>query len=586
MANDPRTFTVQSCAKDVQQRSDVAGKKKGFFDTLGKIGDMEFFNDIGLGKVSSGLRVLSSVSDAVRTGQSAVPGREQDETYNTALGKIVGTATDAVEEGATVVLETTGLDEAAKAVSNINPNVVNRAYGQAKNIYQRVKQGNFGFEDIPEVFQDLQNLEILGRGIFGGGSGQNNPRSRSLCGASPYARDLIAFAPKFQFLFIVEVILSSEYTNWNDITSQMAFVVKTSTRPEFTVEYEEVNMYNFRTKVPKRVEYPPITMSFYDDNKNAAHSFYTGYMRAMSPIANIKQAYPQAGDYEISGMDYAKTPSAASFDSTSPPTSGHSASLGALLGNVNSIVQVIKLYHIFDYGNAMNVYNFYNPRIQSFKPSDLSQLATGDGTEFEFEFAYDGLFIENGVNLIEKQDFLLDKTWRHGIYPIDPVYGELQPEEAASQATTPSAEKQEQEAPPTNFIGQFVDGIGGAVDGTTDAFGNVIGGLGNTITDALPASVGDFVDDVGGVVGDVTGGIGDFVEGAAGEVGNFTKGLTGAINDNISAAQKALGGTGEVLSNAFKAGNELASQAKAVNQVFQDGKALSAEGKKLFSNFL
>lgn len=369
--------------------------------------------------------------------------------------------------------------------------------------------------------------------------------------------------------------------------SQVAFVIKTSTRPEFTVEYEDVNMYNFHTKVPKRVEYPPISMTFYDDNKNAAHSFYTGYMRAMSPIANIQQIAPQSGEYEISGMNYAAAPSAATFDNTSAGTSGHAASLGALLGNVNSIISEVRLYHIFDYGNAMNVYNFYNPRIQSFKPSDLSQLETGDGTEFELEFAYDGLFIKNGHNLIEDQQRLRLLTDRgHGMFPINPIYGDLGSEDAASQSSTPSADKQEAEAPSTNILGQFIDDVGGAFGGITDAFGNVIGGIGNSITDALPESVGSAFDKVGSVAGDIAGGVGDAVSGVATGVGNFTSGVAGAINDGIVATQKALGGNGGTISNAFKNSDALAQQSQAVNDAFKGGAELSEEGKRLFKNYL
>ena len=214
------------------------------------------------------------------------------------------------------------------------------------------------------------------------------------------------------------------------------------------MEYEEVNMYNFRTRVPKRVEYPPLTMSFYDDNKNAAHSFYTAYMRAMSPIANIKQNMPQTDDYKLSGMDFTRAPSAATFSPTSVNTSGHSASLGHLAGNHNSIIQEMKLWHIFDYGNSANVYHFYNPRILSFTPSDLSQMETGEGADFEFEFAYDGLFIDNGYNLIDDQGRLSELTGREGSRPIDPTYGsDAQSSDAASQYSTPSAQSQEENAP-------------------------------------------------------------------------------------------------------------------------------------------
>ena len=65
---------------------------------------------------------------------------------------------------------------------------------------------------------------------------------------------------------------------------------------------------------------------------------------------------------------------------------------------------------------------------------------------------------------------------------------------------------------------------------------------------------------------------------------NATKGISGAINQGIGAAQRAIGGLGDTVSNAFKASDNLAQQSQAVNEAFgEGGAALSEEGKKLFN---
>jgi hypothetical protein len=556
MANDPRSFTVKSCPIQNQASANQSARKKSFLDNILKVGDLELLNDVGFGKVGEGLRVLASVSDAIRTGKGVVPGREGTDTYNSTLGKIVGTAADAVSDGTNAVLDAVGLGGVAESVGNLNPEVANRAYGQAQAIFERVKQGNFELSDIPGVFQDLQNLETLSRNIFGQG-GTTAP-VRELCGATPYARDLIAYAPKFKFLFIVEVKFAPAYANWAQIGSEMAFVVKTSTRPRFDVEYEDINMYNFRTRVAKRVEYPAMTMSFYDDNKNAAHSFYTAYLRAMSPIANIKTDHPQSGDYEQSGMNFNRPASAATFSSTAPSTSGHSASLGALVGSTTSIVREITLHHVFDYGNKMNSYHFYNPRITSFSPSDLSQLETGDGTEFEFEFMYDGLYIDHNYNLEADTNRLKNLTDNFGMRPINPVYAASDggPSLADTANGIPPAQSQEDNAPTSNFVGD----VSAAVGGITDAFGNVIGGVTDAATglingvtgqigSTIPTDARPFGSDISSARNVIYGAVDGATGGASN--GNFTSGLTGAMNQNMSAAQRALGGTGTTASNAL-----------------------------------
>ena len=565
MSVDPRkTFSVKACPRGQTQQQTEQQKRKGFLDSITKIGDLEVLNDIGFGKVGEGLRTLASVSDSIRSGESVVPGRKGTDTFNSALGNIVNTAADAVDQGAQVVLDTTGLGNLTETVGEFHPQVANRAYGQAKQIYEKVKQGEFELSDIPEVFSDLQNLEQLGRGIFGTSDTRRNAtREYELCQASPYARDLIAFAPKFNFLFVIDVQFSSLYQEaWKDIGSTMAFVVKRSTRPEFTIEYEDVNMYNFRTRVPKHVTYPNVRMSFYDDNKNAAHLFYTAYMRAMSPIANMLNGQPETLEYEQNSMNFAKSPASSTFDGQAPALRGYSASLGPLLGtNTKSILNRIRLFHIFDYGRLMNIYNFYNPRIVQFTPTELNMAESGDGAEFEFEFAYDGLFIEPGFSVQQggREDVNLEAlSGNHGkaTYPIKPVFqGDPPPEVNSQQSLAPTAQVQKDGAPSTDeafrsslgldLVSQSVASAGGGIlngitEAVEDAFGNVIG--------TVKGAAGSAIAGARGALSGVTGAI----AGAQGAVNEFTSGVTGRINDALASAPQVATRAKSTISNAFK----------------------------------
>ncbi len=550
MAFDPRKtltpFTINnsSCPAAGVKANNAAGKKKNFLDNLTKLGDLEFLNDIGGGNVGKGLRTLAAVSDSIRVGKSVVPGREGDSTYNTTFGKIVGTAVDAVSEGTEVVMDAVGLGGAVEAVGNINIGAANRAYEAGSQVFNRVKNGEFSLEDIPEVFSDLQNLETLVKGIFPGFGGSDKAiHKKELCGATPYAMDLIAFAPKFQFMFIVEIKYAPEYAPaLGEIAKQVAFVVKTSTRPKFNVDYEEVNMYGFRTRVARRVEYQPMQMSFYDDNKNAALKFFVAYMRATSPIANIKTDSPQY-EFENNGMNFTKPPAAALFDGTSPPMSGHSSSYGPLVGNAKSLLSEIRIHHVFDYGNKMNTYHFYNPRITSFNPSDLTMLETGDGCEFSFEFLYDGIYIDHMIDL-SKLPYKLTELTEGGTRPIFPIYDETGDKPGEGE---PDQEESEQNAPGAGFLGGFASGLFTSSDGTPTFFGNVATGVKN-----------------------IAGGFSNTVSDIGSGISKTASGLTEAIGDQISQAQKAVGGLGTTISNAFKSENTLASEGKATNDNFLD----------------
>lgn len=422
MAQDPARFLTADCDKGKVVQSNQTSQAKGFLDGIGKVGQLGVLNDVGFGSVRNGLSVLSQVSNSIRVGQSVVPGQEGTSLYNSTLGKITSIALTDVDKGASAVLDTTGIGASTLATANsLNPNVANIAYGQAKSVFQQVKQGKFTINQIPDAFQDLQQLETLAKGIFTG-SPVNSQTQIVQCEASPFAIDLIAHAPKQKFLFVVQFIFNAPYSsNFDSYGRGTAFVVKQSSRPGVTFEYDEVNEYNYRTRVPKRTIYSAMSMSFYDDNTNNVTNFFNSYLQAHSPIANIgastnpdgtvNQAQsPTPGMYAMDSMNDALTSSVSS------------ASFGPLKNNNLTFIQTVRLFHVFDYGNSMTVYNFYNPKITRMTPDDLTMMETGNGSEMQFEFEYDGLFIIPNYSLRNKSPFNIQDLTSGGRYPIIPLF--------------------------------------------------------------------------------------------------------------------------------------------------------------------
>lgn len=392
MAVDPRTFTVKSCPTSQQAQQSTASNKKSFFSELGKVGDLEVLEDIGFGKVGEGLRLLTKTSDSIRTGS--------------VLAGIMGP----VETGAKKVLDTVGIDvnAAQDLLDGLNPGVANRAYGQAKVIYDKVKEGNFELEDIPYVFQDLQSLETAIRGIYKGK--QNETREFAQCGASPYATDLISWAPKFKFLFVVQFEFTEPYASkFKDIHA--AFVVKNSSRPNINFEHEELNMYNFWTKVPKRTVYEPMTMRFYDDNHNQAMTLYNAYLKAMSPIANLpfeQKMEDVSGAFENISMDFNNMNKGGAFPGPAP-THKYASSYGPTAGvDTKNIFKRITLFHVYREGRLMNVYNFFNPKIISMELDDLDMADNGNGSEMSFQFVYDAMHITTGYQVSDTTTYNIE----------------------------------------------------------------------------------------------------------------------------------------------------------------------------------
>lgn len=409
--SDPRTYTVKQCEPAYLQKSGASigsatSTRRDFFNSVGKIGDLEVLNKVGGGGVGKGLRNLASISNSIRVGTGALPSS-------------IGTSLDT---GANWVLQQTGIaPTVVDTLRGFNPGIANQGYTQAKNVFSAVKGGNFKTKDIPFVLQDFQNLERLGRNIFtpGGNDGQTKLGER--CEASPYAIDLIGRAPKYKFMFIVQFVPAPGYGTLGGQDGgplDMAFTVKTSSRPNMKFHMEDVNYYNFRTKVVTKTEFEPMTMTFHDDVVNVATQFYKAYMRAMAPITGIEESGAQSDMLEQRGMDFVGNTLKENEILNSIGASTYSASSGPLYNDNKEIFKEIRLYHLYDNGNMMNVFRFFNPRINALALDDLDMSIGNEGSQISLTFDYDSVFLDAEVDLKSDKKYNLAQTQRGGVYPL------------------------------------------------------------------------------------------------------------------------------------------------------------------------
>lgn len=389
---DPRSFTVKQCPPAYANKSaanigSATSSRRDFWNSIGKIGDLEVLNSVGAGKIGQGLRNLASISNTIRSGVGALP---------TSIGKTL-------DDGANWVLEQTGIGApVVDALRGFNPRVANQAFGQAKAVFEKVSQGGFKATDIPGVLQDFQNLERLSSKIFTPGRGDAQSSLQKVCEASPYAIDLIARAPKTRFLFIVEFVPTYAY---DTMPVDLAFVVKTTTRPHVKFQTDDVNYYNYRSTFVTKTIFEEMTMTFHDDNQNTATQFYNAYLKAMSPIANLD---PRTGGtvssiFEESGMEFIDPQGTQNVDVPSKISEGisahnYAASSGTLAGDTKTVFYSINVYHVFDYGRRMTTYSFANPRITTLAPNDLD-MSSSEGAELSITFTYDSVFVDPNVDL-------------------------------------------------------------------------------------------------------------------------------------------------------------------------------------------
>jgi hypothetical protein len=418
MAQDPRVrFTTKPCIRDqvpiaYAQNANASGQYQGppvpdnflgitnassafnkftNMDALGKIGNVGILNDIGLGNVGKGLRTLNSLSNVVRRGAGNVP--------------------SVISEGVTAVFNTLGLSgDQLNALKEFDPNAFNVAVGNAKQIYELVKQGRLSLDNIPAITSQMMRVEQLIGKIFGGNApniGYGIPVAglQEKCNASAYAMDLVSLHPKYKNLFVIQFIVQEgsvfdQLKDQGGILKPVQFIVKRTTRPNITFQTEDANLYNYRTKVVTKTEYQEMDVAFIDDQKNYTTQFFKILLEYFSPASRIPKA--NGHQWKDTGMK---------FDADS------SASLGILPNNQITIFSEFVLYHVYGWGQYVNKYHFHNPKITNLVFDDVDMYATDTGNEVQLKFVYDAVHIETGL-VMDGPDAKVSSLTDIGAYPL------------------------------------------------------------------------------------------------------------------------------------------------------------------------
>lgn len=127
--------------------------------------------------------------------------------------------------------------------------------------------------------------------------GQNSVWATTHYASALTKPDQIEFNPKLKFLFKVsfefdpQMISAARSMGYDlsEIQQNFSFLIRHIDRPKFDFDYEEVNMYNFRTKVLKSVRHREVGFTVYDDVGNNALSFVNLYRKLIQPIARREQ---------------------------------------------------------------------------------------------------------------------------------------------------------------------------------------------------------------------------------------------------------------------------------------------------------
>lgn len=380
MANDPR-FRV-NCPSSERLKGNQ--NRNTLVDAISKVAGLDIDN-----KVVNGLKTLSS-------------------TYSVLSGApIIG---DGIKE----VAAATGLPvPLGSIVEQFNPGVANQAYSAMTQIGQKIKQRDFKFSDIPQYSADLINFGKLASRIISPGAATSQGEVE-LCGISPYATDLIRLGGvKQKFLFVMEFIFShsgdalsylGDSSGGLQHTNGFAMFIKSCDRPTITYNYEDMNMYNLRTKVVKNLQYEPLNMVFYDDAQNRVANFLNYYLKSTSPMHRVSREALLQPSVEQQTMAFGE-------DTGFLPD--YVASVGSTITNpdlgtvpefeVLGPLAAIRLHHAYNYGKFLNVYTFIRPRFHQIQFDEVS-MEMSDSNTVTVNFSYDLLHVDTQSDLNSVKD--------------------------------------------------------------------------------------------------------------------------------------------------------------------------------------
>jgi hypothetical protein len=184
------------------------------------------------------------------------------------------------------------------------------------------------------------------------------------------------FNPKTKFLFRVkfsfvpEIASSLSFLNSakiDDLNEKLTYTVKQIDLPKVQMQYEDVNMYNFKTKVLTSTDFREVNLSFYDDVSNQTLSFINTYFQLLVPITRNK--YSLRAPLENYGFAF-----------TTGLAATNTSMRGHLINNNTQIMSemiIEQFYYTFDQSSRkpidaykVNQFTFTNPRITNLDISD------------------------------------------------------------------------------------------------------------------------------------------------------------------------------------------------------------------------
>lgn len=399
---------------------------------------------------SSGIADITNTASPILTSANAtVNGAVQSVMRDFTQAQNQGTVDSFTNKGYQQLFTAMGYDPNQIAVmnqGNSNP-VINAGVAGASDVFmsivnKKLSESNFGplkslntlqrliqnpsvtiYENLPASLTKMHWFVVAMETLLRKNNlpnvstfGKTNPAV--LVDTRSYAQDLVdTHVPKFKFLFLMNIKFKGQFAKAFNDSFGFTFLLKKVDRPKVKVDYEEINMYNFRTRAAKMVTYDPISVELYDSIDNLTLHFLLTYMQIMSPVFRSQIAGNPTGvqladntastnnTIDSSGMNYdggylsnvnKGNPWSGSLSPAALSNTGNGAVSNITPYEELTIIDEITIYHVYGFGVYTDIYHYINPRITDFALDGLDMAEGTTLSAMSFNFFYDALNLEVG----------------------------------------------------------------------------------------------------------------------------------------------------------------------------------------------
>lgn len=190
-------------------------------------------------------------------------------------------------------------------------------------------------------------------------------------------------APKLSFLFTVEFGFRAPFADRGHKKLEIIkYDLKNATRPNITVNQEDINYYGYRAKVGTKVNFGTVRLTFYEDSLNEANDLFANYLAEISPLAD--------GSAE-------KTISTSSDEPIVLGSGGYKTIGDLPNGNEDGLLKYMLVNHHYLEGQdskKITTYTYINPKIENVELDELD-MSSSNASTISIVFSAEGVTVEH-----------------------------------------------------------------------------------------------------------------------------------------------------------------------------------------------